>query len=588
MTSSLSILDSALNLFNAELELFATSPEYQSSMIISFGESHDYSALQHKFAMECTNVSHLIEVVSLATLNGAYGAYSRETNKIYLASEFINYASPSTIADILLEEYGHLIDAQLNTVETVGDEGEIFADLVQGNPLNPKAFTEDDTATINLNGKTIPLEQGSPIIYVSQGANGVNNGTSWANAYTDLQTALANSPTGSEIWVATGTYKPTTTNDRTISFNLKQSIEIYGGFAGFETSREQRNWTNNQTILSGDIRFLEVDSDNSYHVVFASDNITASSRLDGFTITKGNDDRYSGDGGGIYNDGSDAIFANLLILENRVNSSSGKGGGLYTQEGNPQLLNVTFKENSAGDGGAIYSGSYADEGGITLNGGTFLNNTATNNGGAIYNYYSNLGLTNVTFFNQATEQDGGAIYNSSGSMGITNAQFNENIAFDDGGAIYTDNGEISVINAVFVNNQANNVNSNNSYGGAIVNTGSSETSFINVVFDNNIAEKGGGAIANFDSSKTTLINTTLSRGLAENGGGIYSEDTSKVTINNSILWGNRSTISSNEIYNTGNATTQVNYSIVQGGYTGTNNQNTDPLFVNQSAGNLNI
>ena len=42
------------------------------------------------------------------------------------------------------------------------------------------------------------------IIYVNAGAAGGNNGTSWTDAYTDLQSALARASAGDEIWVAKG------------------------------------------------------------------------------------------------------------------------------------------------------------------------------------------------------------------------------------------------------------------------------------------------------------------------------------------------------------------------------------------------
>jgi hypothetical protein len=49
-----------------------------------------------------------------------------------------------------------------------------------------------------------------------------------------------------------GTYKHTATADRTISFALKNGVGVYGGFAGTETMRSQRNPATNVTILSGD------------------------------------------------------------------------------------------------------------------------------------------------------------------------------------------------------------------------------------------------------------------------------------------------------------------------------------------------
>jgi len=80
------------------------------------------------------------------------------------------------------------------------------------------------------------------VIYVRGDATGTKNGHSWADAYPDLQAALATAEWGDEIWVAQGTYKPTTGTLRTVSFALEAGTGLYGGFAGAETERGQRNW----------------------------------------------------------------------------------------------------------------------------------------------------------------------------------------------------------------------------------------------------------------------------------------------------------------------------------------------------------
>ncbi|GAJ11807.1 unnamed protein product, partial [marine sediment metagenome] len=79
---------------------------------------------------------------------------------------------------------------------------------------------------------------GRNIIYVDEDANdpnSYNNGTSWFNAYRDLQDAFhtARNCGRNQIWVAEGTYNPTNINDtsaRSISFELLDGIAVYGGF----------------------------------------------------------------------------------------------------------------------------------------------------------------------------------------------------------------------------------------------------------------------------------------------------------------------------------------------------------------------
>ena len=75
--------------------------------------------------------------------------------------------------------------------------------------------------------------------YVKPGSAGDCSG--WVNAC-DLQTALTGAVSGDQILVAAGMYKPTTDpTDRTATFQLKSGVALYGGFAGTETSLDQRN-----------------------------------------------------------------------------------------------------------------------------------------------------------------------------------------------------------------------------------------------------------------------------------------------------------------------------------------------------------
>lgn len=98
--------------------------------------------------------------------------------------------------------------------------------------------------------------------YVNQNATGVNNGRGWADAYTNLQTALAAAQAGDEIWVAEGTYKPAAPGgSQTTTFLINKDLKLYGGFAGTECNLLERDIALHPTVLSGDLNGDDVDDD---------------------------------------------------------------------------------------------------------------------------------------------------------------------------------------------------------------------------------------------------------------------------------------------------------------------------------------
>jgi len=135
------------------------------------------------------------------------------------------------------------------------------------------------------------VAQASRVIYVSQSASGLTNGWSWSTAYRTVQAALADAAAGDEIWVATGTYFGT--------IRLKEGVALYGGFAGTETSRTQRDWNFHHTILDGQ---------RSNNVAIVPANTTMATRLDGFAIQNGAADY----GAGIYCAGGSPVLANNM------------------------------------------------------------------------------------------------------------------------------------------------------------------------------------------------------------------------------------------------------------------------------------
>ncbi|GIV82965.1 MAG: hypothetical protein KatS3mg051_2319 [Anaerolineae bacterium] len=263
-----------------------------------------------------------------------------------------------------------------------------------------------------------PVHAAGGRCYVNDDATGANNGNSWTDAYTSLQSALADSNC-TEIWVAAGVYYPGSAGNQTATFTLKNNVAIYGGFAGTETLLSQRNWRSNLTILSGDIDKNDTDTNgngiiekgetingaNAYHVVTSPGGTNSSAVLDGFVITAG---RANG-----------SSFPNY------------SGGGMYNQSSSPTLRNLTFSGNSAASGGGMYNYSNSSP---TLTNVAFSGNSATNGGGMLNESNSNPTLTNVTFSGNSAGGDGGGMYNLySSNPTLTNVTFSGNSAASGGG-----------------------------------------------------------------------------------------------------------------------------------------------------------
>jgi uncharacterized repeat protein (TIGR01451 family) len=377
------------------------------------------------------------------------------------------------------------------------------------------------------------------ILYAAPTAQGSGDCSSWANAC-PLQTALTGAASGDEIWAKAGVHYPG--SNRTDTFALQSGVVVYGGFAGTETAREERNWETHITVLSGDIDKNDLTDPtgvvtttagivgaNSYHVVMGGTGSSAS--LDGFTITAGKADGINalGVGGGLDNLYGSPILTNLIFSGNYA---ANDGGGVHNYYGAPVLANVVFQDNQASYGGGMFNAGSPQ-------------------------------LLDVAFMGNQGETCGGGLFNSWSSPALTNAIFRENIA-------------------------------NSGAGGGICNWHSDPT-LINVLFHDNTAVSdyggmggGGGGMWN-GYSNPTLINVTLASNIAyDQGGGLYNYGESFPTVHNSILWGNFP----DEILFDASSGITLDYSLVQGGCPagGSCSQllDNDPAFVDSAGGDLRL
>ncbi len=218
-------------------------------------------------------------------------------------------------------------------------------------------------------------------IFVDQNANGSNDGTSWANAYTDLQDAIQNASSGAEVWVAAGAYLPSTTGNVEATFALTQSIALYGGFAGTETSLDERDVEENLTTLSGDYNNNDVVSvntdplsisynnyvDNARRILTAS-NVAGSIVLDGFTVSGGNS--FTSGAGLLFSPDVEltVVVRNCILRDNLASGTAGaiRLGASDNEILNFRLENVTAVHNSCTGFGSKGAVVWATGGGITF------------------------------------------------------------------------------------------------------------------------------------------------------------------------------------------------------------------------------
>lgn len=366
--------------------------------------------------------------------------------------------------------------------------------------------------------------------YVKQGATG--DGSNWANASGDLQSMMNAAANGGTVYVAGGTYYPTTSTDRNITFLLPKAgnIKIFGGY---NAATGIRNITANPTILSGDIGTTGDDADNSYHVlVIANTDVNADSIIiDGFTVTKGRTAvsglPFNYNAVGIspqYGGGICVVVGGKVAIRNTIisnNKASFGGGGMFNHYSSPLIEDCSIVSNESIDDYNYYAYQYYG-------------------GGGIYNKYSDPQFTRTSIkLNKGFR--GAGMLNYAGSSKFNNCLFDGNVAGDKGGATYNfspasyEQSLPVFTNCVFTNNKAG-------LGGVGYDTYKSSPTYTNCVFYSNSAlgSSGygyGGCFYGYESEFLTINNCVFS-------GNVTSEDetirliNSSIRIRNSIIHGN--------------------------------------------------
>ncbi len=443
-------------------------------------------------------------------------------------------------------------------------------DFTGGEAIQEITITEDLEITAVFGTKVLYVDEHSPAVYP--------DGSSWDRAYRNIQSAvdIAYALGESEVWVAAGFY--TAATDAVVT--LLEGVAVYGGFAGTEFERDQRDWTMNATVIDGEgVRRCVVGADGAV--------------LDGFTIAHG----WAGNGGGMVNWPASTFVANCTFVANTAiekggamfnydsslritgctfvaNTAGYSGGGMYNA-GNVWVEQCTFSGNTAGSGGGIENAS----GSVSITDCVFEANSASFSGGAIYNAdMAEPVLERCLFAENVTEDFGGGIYNLAPSCSIEDCEFDGNSAFGGAGLSTVDASPV-ISKCIFKSNQAV-----VGGGGIYIYGGLPEVT--NCVFWGNTAEMGG-AMAIIDTGEPRVMNCTLAGNKASRYAAALLVINASPLITNSILWGNVAPIYQETLVPPPTVAT-VTFSCVAGGFAGTGNLNAEPQFVDLAAGNLQL
>ena len=454
-----------------------------------------------------------------------------------------------------------VIDIARWTVANFRDDAR-FSDC-NGNGIDD-AIDIASSTSIDSNGDCRPDECERRFYVDVNATGGVGDGSSWADAMTDLQLALRiTSPACSnitQVWVADGTYKPDNGGgDRYARFVMRDGLTIFGGFqgqsrvGGGETSASQRNPTANATILSGAIGNPIDDTDNTITLVEAN-GTGPTAVLDGFIIEHAQSDFGAA---GIWCPNCSSTFRNLVLSDNLATYD---GAGMYVDNGGPTIENCRFEYNGAlGSGGGLAI-NYNAATPARVRGCTFVENGASYGGGGINLY---LGAADVSdcAFDGNFSQWGGAIGLNQSTLRLDGAVFEANVAFANG-------------------------------GGAIDSWISTST-IANAVFRGNSAVDSGGAMLVNNGSTCTATNITAHGNNTNNSGGNIAVYSSTLNLRNSILWGGTApsgTTQDRQLYRSGGTVTAA-FDCIQGwdgSIGGTANLGSDPRFVAPASGDLRL
>ncbi len=271
--------------------------------------------------------------------------------------------------------------------------------------------------------KYITIGKPKAIYYVNDDATGANNGTSWADAFTNLEDALVAVGAGDEIRVAHGTYKPSASRGCTdcsgesdYHFLIDKSISIKGSY---NPTTDMQDFSMGRTILDGDVGVQGDHTDNTHHILVVVGEVT--STIDGVQIQNAKEESSS----------KNTTFGSLINYG---------GNGVYLYQGNLTISHSIIKNNTYSSLGAIFIFHNLSTS-LVIKNSLFIGNIEKSGTNKLIRNRAELTLVNNTFINNSTSLLIENVFNSSITNLYNNVIYNSGTPVDNsaGGTLTSSN-----------------------------------------------------------------------------------------------------------------------------------------------------
>lgn len=466
-------------------------------------------------------------------------------------------------------------------------------------------------------GPSLLLAQTTSVIYVK--VNGTGDGSSWENATSDLHSAMLKPY--AVIWVAAGTYYGDTVSYNPCAFEIEEGVKLYGGFKGDEPSDYDlnlRDFQKNPTVLDGRNK-KRVLSNRHFESDLANGQEPDSTFVDGLILQHGTS-TLIGVSGYPYGGGGARVlsvhFRNCVIRENMAPYPYYTHQGIGVFAYRSSFYNCRIEKNVSERGNYVYGvGFYVEfscidhcviiENRADVYPGENRAPTVFGTGGYLSASIMKNSLVSHNFtciYDSKNEAFGGGVYADSSAIENCEISYDTIVGggYTAGGGVASGHGSCITASSIHHNHAyhgggltsysqsrwyADKIHHNSCLsdgGGALA----VRSDFVNCSFDNNSSKNGGGVYVYYieETDVSRLYNCNIVRNFAQDeGGGLYNEGDAVLHCVNGIIWGNRMGLSS-ALFLYG--VSDVTYSAVEGGYSGTGNLNLATSNTGESSDSL--